>query len=365
MAIFVWLLWGALGASAHDLYPIRPVYATVRVEPDRVVAELRADSIFWIEEVAGLHPMPPRDWPAETLAKVAAYANSHFRLTSGGKALSGRLVDARYRQLPWEVNEEGTFFLRLEYPAAAPGAELAGSANFYEEYRKEVEEELKLKPVPFADGYRTILDIPGRRRMSFTLTPDAPSFAASHDEARRTPFSMALESFSAGAGAAFGTAAGFPLILALVLCLMTERPDRAGVAGIAAASAAGFFAAAHHPIPGASWAATIVAALAAGRGSWSYLASFPAAAGLAFAWGSAALPALPHSALAWPAAFAGATGAGSALLAVVWFGARAEYRRLSELSESRVEELFARRTRLTATVLVMIGAYGLWQSFQR
>jgi hypothetical protein len=44
---------------------------------------------------------------------------------------------------------------------------------------------------------------------------------------------------------------------------------------------------------------------------------------------------------------------------------RAEHRRLSAVSESRVEELFARRVRLTATALAMVGAYGLWQSLPR
>ena len=185
MMIIVLALGAALSASAHDFYPIRPVRATLRVEPDRVTADLRADSIFWIEEVAGLHPMPPRDWPAETLAKVEVYANAHFRLSVDGKALPGRLAEARYRQLPWEVNEEGTFFLRLEYPAAS-GSSITGTARFYEEYRKAAQNELGGRPAPFPEGYRTFVDIPGRRRLAFTLTSDAPSFTASIDEARRS-----------------------------------------------------------------------------------------------------------------------------------------------------------------------------------
>ena len=86
---------------------------------------------------------------------------------------------------------------------------------------------------------------------------------------------------------------------------------------------------------------------------------------LGAAWCRAAGPLLPHAAPALPSALAGALAAGAALLAACAWGTHAEYRRLAELSESRVEELFARRTRLAATALVMIGAYGLWQSLQR
>src|SRR5947209_1933341 len=80
-------------ASAHD-YPIRPVRVTLRVEPDRVAADIRSDSIYWIEEVTGLHPMPASDWPDEALAATERYVNEHLRLSSGGKRLTGRLVAA-------------------------------------------------------------------------------------------------------------------------------------------------------------------------------------------------------------------------------------------------------------------------------
>ncbi|MCM2305088.1 MAG: hypothetical protein NDJ72_10325, partial [Elusimicrobia bacterium] len=88
-----------------------------------------------------------------------------------------------------------------------------------------------------------------------------------------------------------------------------------------------------------------------------------ACAGLA--WCAAARPLLPHSPLALPAALAGALSAGAALLLAVRLGVLAERRRLASVSESRVDELFARRVRLTATALAMVGAYGLWQSLQR
>jgi len=366
MAIPVWLLAAALSASAHDLYPIRPVRATVRVETDRVVVDLRADSIVWIEEVAGLHPMPPRDWPAETFAKVESYANSHFRLAANGTALPGRLVEARYRQFPWEVNEEGTFFLRLVYPAAAAGAALTGTARFYEEYRRELESELKVRPIPFADGYRTFVEIPGRRRLGFTLTANAPSFTASVDEARRTPWAMALEALSRGAESALGTAAGFPAVLAIVLCLGAGKPSRAAAALLLASAGFGFAAAGRLDAPAwLVWAATVGAALAAGGGRLALPAAAAAAFALGAAWCRAAAPLLPHAAPAFPAALAGALGAGTVLLLAAWSGARAERRRLAEVSESRVEELYARRVRLAATALVMIGAYGLWQSLQR
>ncbi|MDD5302709.1 MAG: hypothetical protein PHS14_06315 [Elusimicrobia bacterium] len=367
MPIFIWLLGAALSASAHDLYPIRPVRATLLVEPDRIVADLRADSIVWIEEVTGLHPMPPRDWSAETLAKVEAYANAHFRLSADGSPLEGRLVSARYRQLPWEVNEEGVFFLRLVYPSApAGGSFLTGSARFYEEYRKELEGEFGNRPLPFREGYRTLVDVPGRRRLAFTLTTEAPSFTASIDEARRTAPAMALESLQRGAQAPLGAAAGFPALLAIALCLGAKRPGRAAVAALPASAACGFAAGSFLVAPAwLIWAATLGGALATGRAGLALPVGASAVGCLGLAWAQAAGPLLPHFALAVPSALAGALAAGGALLAVARSGVRAEYRRLATVSESRVEELFARRARLTATALAMVGAYGLWQSLQR
>ncbi len=366
MAILAWLVCAALSASAqHTAYPVRPVWATLRVEPDRVVVDIRADSIVWIEEVAGLHPMPPRDWPAETLARVESYTNAHFRLASDGKPLIGKLAEARYRQFPWQVNEEGTFFLRLVYPPASASS-ITGTADFYSDYRKEVESEVKVRPIPYHDGYRTFLSIPGRRRLNFTLTTEAPSFTASADEARRTPFAMALESLTRGAQAAFGAAAGFPALLAIALCLGAKPPNRSAIAMLLASAAAGFALGEFFNAPAwAIWAATLGASLMVGRRHGSGFMSLLAGAALGLAWCGAAAPLLPHAAFARPSALAGALFMGAALLAVVWTGVRAEYRRLADVSESRVDELFARRARLTATALAMVGAYGLWQSLQR
>ncbi len=367
MPILAWLLGAALSASAHDFYPILPVRATLRVEPDRIVADFRADAVIWIEDVVGLHPMPPSGWPAETLAKAEAYTNAHFRLTLDGKPLEGKLVAARYRQFPWEVNEEGVFFLRLVYPAApAAGATLGGTASFYEEYRRELAGELGGKPVPYAEGYRTIATIPGRRRLEFTLTGDAPAFTAAVEDARRSPFAMTLESLRLGAQAALGSAAGFPALLAIALCLGAKAPGRTAAAVLLAAAAAGFSVGGLLPSPPwLIWAATLGASLGIGRRAFAPALSAAAAAGLGAAWCGAASPLLPHCALAFPSALAGALAAGAGLMAAGWLGVRAEHRRLASVSQSRVDELFARRARLTATALAMVGAYGLWQSLQR
>ncbi|MBI2386524.1 MAG: hypothetical protein HYV14_10980 [Elusimicrobia bacterium] len=339
---------------------------TILVEPDRTIADLRSDSIFWIEEVAGLHPMPAENWPEETRAKVESYVNAHFRLSAGKNILNGKLVRARYRQLPWEVNEEGVFFLRLEYPAVPAETALTGSAAFYEEYRSEMAAEYRGRTLPYTSDYRTFVDIPGRRRLSFTLTADAPAFTAAAVEARRTPFAMTLESLRRGAETTLGTASGFPTVLAIALCLGARPPGRRALGLLLGAVSCGFAAGGLLPAPAwLAWAGTLGATLAAGLGRLAPAASAAAAGCLGLAWCAAARPALPHAPLALPAAFAGASSAGAALLFVAWCGLRAEQRRLADVSESRAEELFARRVRLTATALAMVGAYGLWQSFQR
>ncbi len=364
--IIAWLLGAAMSASAHDLYPIRPVQATLRVEPDQIVADLRADSIIWIEDVTGLHPMPPRNWPAQTRAKVETYVNEHFVLTAGGKPLQGRLVEGRYRQFPWEVNEEGVFFLRMAYPPPPEGAMLGGSARFYEEYRTELQGELGANPLPFKDGYRTVVEIPGRRAATFTLTIDSPSFTAPAADSRRGALAMAFESLLRGAEQALGAAAGFPILIAIAFCLGAEAPRRAMVGLLLAAAAAGFVCGRFFAgPPWLIWAATLGASLAIGRRPFEAPLAAVAAAGLGAMWAGEARPLMPHSALALPAALVGALAIGAALLFLVWLGVRSEYRRLAEVSQTRVAELFARRARLTATILAMTGAYGLWQSLQR
>ncbi|MEQ1920179.1 MAG: hypothetical protein ABL955_13375 [Elusimicrobiota bacterium] len=342
MMIIAWLLGAALSASAHELYPIRPVRATVRVEPDRIVADVRADSIIWIEEVTGLKPMPAQNWPAEVLSKVEAYVNTHFLIAADGRPLAGKLAEARYRQFPWEVNEQGTFFLRMVYPPAPAGSTLTCAAQFYSEYRKEVQAEFAGRPLPDADEYRTLVSIPGRKKIEIILRTDSAPFNFTSDDARRSSFAMALESFRRGAEAAFGTAI---LLASAMLGFVGARLFNAP--------------------PWMIWAGTLGASLSAGRRRLALAASVAAAYGLGLTWAGVAGSTLPHSRLAAPFALAGTLAAGAALLCVIWLGVRAEYRRLATISQSRVDELFARRARLTATALAMVGAYGLWQSLQR
>jgi hypothetical protein len=360
------MLGAAISASAHDLYPIHPVRATLRVEPDRVVADLQADSVVWIEEVTGLHPMPARDWPASTLSKVESYANDHFRLDVDGVPLRGRLIDARYRQFPWEVNEEGAFFLRLVYPPLAAGSRLAGTARFYEEYRHEIEEEYAGRPLPYRDGYQTVVTIPGEKRIICSLTPETPAFSVSSDESRRSPAAMSLESVRIGMESTLASASGFPTLLAIALCLGAARPRRTAVAALFASAALGFTCGRTLDAPAwLVWSATLGSAVTAGRRRLAPAAGAAACGCLGFVWHEAAHPLLPHFSFAQPFALTGAMSVGAALLSVAWFGMRSEYRRMADVSESRVDELFARRVRLGGTILAMIGAYGLWQSFQR
>lgn len=367
MILVAWLLGAALGASAHEIYPIKPVRATLRLEPDRIVADIEADSIYWIEEVGHIKPMPPTDWPADTRARVEDYVNAHFRLSAGGRELKGQLSEGRYRQQPWEINEEGTFFLRLIYPAPPPGSTLSGAADFYADYRKELLTELAGRPLPYADGYRVFLDIPGRKNFRYTLTPDAPSFTAAVDDARRSALSMAREGFARGAETAASTAACFPLLLAAALCLGVELRLSFAAALLAAGIVGGSAANALGSPPWLAWAATLGASLAAGRLGRKAPRYFAVAAVgcLAFVWADGFKPLLPHSALAAAAALAGALAAGACLLAAALLAVRAEHARLRSVSESRVEELFSRRLRLGGTTLAMIGAYGLWQSLSR
>lgn len=366
MNTVAWILFLTLSASAHEGYPIYPVHATLRVEPDRIVADLRADSTFWIATVASTYPMPTQNWPEDIRARVESYVNSHFHLSANGSLLSGKLVEAHYRQQLWEVNEEGVFLLRMVYAAIPAGGALTGTSSFYEEYRREITAEYQGRKIPYASDYRAFVNIPGRRRLAFTLTPEAPSFTASTDEARRTTLAMTLESFLRAVQAVLGEAAGFPALLAIALCLGAKPPSRTSLLIFAAAVSGGFVLGHSFNAPTwVIWAATLGASLAVGRHQGSGFMSCAAVAALGLAWSNAVGGRLPHCALAFPAALGGALAAGAALLSIVWLGVRAEYRRLGEVSESRVDELFARRARMTATALAMVGAYGLWQSLQR
>jgi len=193
-----------------------------------------------------------------------------------------------------------------------------------------------------------------------------PAFTASTDEARRSPLGMALEGLQRGAQTPLGSAAGFPALLAIALCLGALPPKRTILAFGLASATAGFLLGHILAAPAwVIWAATLGATLAIGRGRLAAAAGVSALGCLTFSWHGDAGPLLPHGPLALASALIGTLAAGAAMLSVFWLGVRAEYRRLAAVSESRVEELFARRARLTATALAMVGAYGLWQSLQR
>ncbi|MBI5245646.1 MAG: hypothetical protein HY923_00570 [Elusimicrobia bacterium] len=363
MKYTVSLLLLALSASALEGYPIRPVSVKLEIESDRIVADIETDSIYWIEEVAHLHPMPPADWPADARGRVQDYVNSHLRLSDGGRVLPGALDSARYRQLPWEVNEEGRFFLRMVYPPAS-GAELEIAASFFNEYRAEATAAYAGRPFPPSVVFRTDVSVPSKHAI---LTPESPAITIATGAARRGALATIVASLRAGAATALGTAAGFPALLAIALCVGGAAFDRRKAAVLATASALGFACAgalAWTP-PWQIWPWTLATALVAGRWRRAPSVAVATASALGLAWAVAARPTMPHAALASPSALAGAMAGGAVLLCAMLLVLREEYKRMFELSESRVEELFARRVRLLGTILTIVGAYGLWQSIQR
>jgi hypothetical protein len=345
-------------ASAHD-YPIAPVMAVLRVEPDRIAVDLDADSVYWIEEVVGLHPMPPKNWPADALAKAEAYANEHLRLNADGRRLTGKLISAEYIQRPWEVNEQGRMRLRLAYPPVDGAATLSGEADFYEDYRQE-RLEGKEPMLPTMD-FRTLLSVPRR----FELKPGAISFSFSAAEARRNAFARFLDSARAGAIAAVNGIAGWPALAALALSLAPGAPTRRRAA-LATGALLGGAALARAAAPERlEWAAGLAASLSAGR--WLGAASVPwleaaALAALGAAWSAEAFVRLPR---AVPGAFELSASAAGLLLAVAaaltagTWAATAERRRLTSVSEARASDLFERRRRLAATALMIACAAGL------
>jgi hypothetical protein len=356
------LLLSAGRASAHD-YPIAPVRAVLRVEPDRVVADLDADSIYWIEEVVGLHPLPPGNWPPDALAKAEAYVNQRLRLDVDGRRLQGRLISAEYVQRPWEVNEQGRVRLRLAYPPVSDAATLSGEADFYEDYRQERLEEHE----PFLPNqdFRTFLTVPGRVPRSFELKPGAFAFSIPVAQARRGALARLFESALAGARAAGDGIAGWPALAALALSLAPGAPSKGRAASAAAAVLAG--AALARGGASAEWAAGLAAALAAGR--WLGAGSAPwleaaALAALGSAWSAGSLARLPRAVPGLlerlPSALGLLLAVAAALAAGVW-AATEERRRLTAVSESRAAELFERRRRLAATALLIVCGGGLLQ----
>ncbi|MFI5363641.1 MAG: hypothetical protein ACHQ49_16880, partial [Elusimicrobiota bacterium] len=249
-------------AAAHD-YPIKPVTVVLRVEPDRIAADIDGDSIYWIEEVLDLIPMLPRDWPEKARAKAQAYVNDHLRLNADGRRLTGRLIAGSYVQRPWEVNEQGRIHLRMEYPPASDAATLSGEADFFEDYRQErIEEKQPILPI---QDFRTILTVPGRVSRRFELAPGAIAFSFPAADARRDAFARLVESVGVGATTVLNVIAGWPALAALALSLAPGAPSSRRTGVLLAAALLGAA-----PWPGAApdwlpWAAGACAALAAGR----------------------------------------------------------------------------------------------------
>jgi len=360
----------ALPAAAAHTYPIEPVTAVLRVEPDRVVADLRTDSVFWLEEVTGVNPLPSTGWPEQALNATEAYVNAHFRLTVDGARVPGKLVDARYRQLPTQVHEQGLFILRLTYPPVPDGASLSLQADFFEEFRREELEEFGGRLPPQHVGkFITRASIPGRKRLSAVLSSQAAPLAFTAADARRTALGRALESAGAGALSLAGSAAAWPALIALALCLGPAAPGRGRPAAWAASLLAGWCA----PLPAPvwlPWAAGLAAgaAVAPRSNAARAAASAAALAALARVWAVDARPWLPRGApgaLEASLAGLGALIAAAAVLAALWLGVRAARRGLDAVSQSRAEHIYARRLSLAKTVLMIVCGYGLWQSLSR
>lgn len=358
------LLLAAAAASAHD-YPIKPVSVVLRVEPDRLAADIDSDSIYWIEEVLDLHPMLPSDWPASTREKAEAYVNAHLRLSAGGKRLTGRLTAASYVQRPWEVYEQGRVRLRLEYPAAEDGQTLSGEADFFEEYRQErVHDRAPILPI---QDFRTIVTVPGREPRRFDLHPGAISFSVPVAEARAGLAASLARCFKTGASAVLTAAAGWTALAALALSLAPGAPSRRRVLVLLLAAFAGA-AAAGPPLAWLPWLAGALAAAAAARwvgGPPTTALEAAAAAALARHWQAAALPWLPGASPGPAERAASALGvvAVAALAASLGLlAANAEARRLARHSEARAADLFSRRRRLAAVALLIVSAFGLAQA---
>jgi hypothetical protein len=361
VSALLWLL--ALPARAHD-YPIKPVEAVLRVEPDRLVVDLTSDSIYWIEEVTGLHPMPPNAWPADALIKTEFYTNNHLRLSADGQALHGRLIEASYVQRPWEVSEQGTFRLRMTYPSVSDGSVIQGHADFFEDYRQE-RLEGKQRILPSMD-FRTLLSVPGKRHFLFELKPGASAFSLQGADGRRTVPARFVESLKAGVEAVLGSAPAWPALAALALSLAPGHPSPGRWAALLLpVLALGAVPCSARWLP---WAAGLTASAAAGRwlmdGAAPWLESASAAA-LGAYWSGAAMPWLPRALPGLFERFAAIIGESVAFVAVLCIGLLAvsvERRNLLALSQSRCEELFSRRRRLAATALLIVSGYGLAQA---
>lgn len=366
-ALSVLLLLGAGPAAAHD-YPILPVSAVLRVEPDRVVVDLDSDSIYWIEEVLETNPLPPTGWSAATRAKAAAYVDAHLRLAADGRPLAGTLTNASYVQSLGEVNEQGRVRLRLVYPPVGDARTLSGRADFFEDYRRErLGEHAPLLPF---QTFETRVSVPGTASRRFVLSPGAEEFSVPVSEARRTGVQLGLESLGVGASRVLELWTAWPALLALALSAGPGAPTRSRAAAALFAAAAG--AALPLPAPAwLAWAAGLAAAAAAGR--WLGAAATPALetaalAALARTWADAALPWLPR-AVPTPAeralAAVGLIAAAAAALAAGAAAAAARRRALVRVSESRAEEIFQRQRGLAATALAIVCGWGMIHAWTR
>ncbi len=344
-------------ARAHD-YPISPVLVALRVEPDRMVADVDSDSIYWIEEVVGLHPMPPDGWPEAARRAAQDYANAHLRLSADGRRLQGTLLSASYRQGLGQVNEQGRIHLRLAYPALGEAKTLSGEADFFEDYRQERLAE-KAPILPF-QTFETRLSVPGRLPHEFVLRPGADSFSLPAADARRTRAQRALQSLSAGAARVLLDWSAWPALLALSLS-MAPAPGRARAAELAAVALGAALPISPDIQP--AWAAGVCAALAAGR--WLPAAPALETAALAMlgrAWSLGALSELPGAApgaAERALAAAGFLAAAAAALGAGALAAARAARGLERESASRAAELFERRRRLAATAIGIVCAAAL------
>ncbi|MBI3288055.1 MAG: hypothetical protein HYZ74_00890 [Elusimicrobia bacterium] len=371
LALGALVLLSAAPAAASEDYPIEPVRAVARVEPGRMVVDLTADSIYWIEEILLVNPPPPRDWDADLSARAQAYVNAHLRLTTRGNPLPGRLVFARWVQRLGQAHEQGSVRLRLVYPPPQADADLSGRADFYEEYRRDqMQENGGALPERLAGRFLTRVEIPGRARRTFELTPGAESFSLPAAEALRTPGAMRLESLRRGAAAAAGAVSAWPVLFALALCLAGAAPAPRRALAWALAAAAG----AALPLPAPAWlpwAAGATAAAAAGSwlGSLPTLAvELPVLVALGRVWAREAAPWLPTDSpgtVERALAAAGSTLVAALILAALWALLEAERRRLADESQSHADTLFKRHKGLLATVALIVCGGGLWQVLRR
>ena len=362
MPIFAWLLGAALSASAHVIStryaPCRRRSASSRTDRRRPARGFdRLDR-------GGRRPAPDA---AARLARRDFRAGRGlcqrpFRLAANGAPLHGKLVEARYRQSPWEVNEEGAFFLRLVYPPASASS-LTGAANFYRTtVRRSRESSQAVRSRSrTAIGpswiFQAVATWPSRSRRKPLLHRLPPTRrAALH---RRWPSKASRG--GAGGVRLDGRLPG-PARDRVVPRRGAPKPvDHRGFAGGGLRrDIAGRFV---NAPPWAIWAATLGASLTVGRRTARRIPELrcgrrprprlvrrrPAPASPC----RARVPVRPRRRV-WPPARRCCPCAGSACAPSTGSSA--------EVCESRVDELFARRARLAATALAIVGAYGLWQS---